>query len=55
VLVGSWLDEAVCAAAPEMLADEGKRASDDELADRIDEIRGFVAERRVFVDAEVAR
>lgn len=53
-LVGSWLDEAVCAAAPEMLADEGKRATDDELADRIDEIRRFVRERRAFVDAEVA-
>lgn len=54
-LVGSWIDDAVCRAAPEMLADERKRAADADLPARIGELRTFVEARRAVVAAEVGR
>ena len=48
-VIDGWIDEALCAATPELLADERKRSSNDEYLDRVDEIRGFVADRRAFL------
>ncbi len=43
------MDEALCRATPELLADERKRATDDEYLGRVEELRAFVAARREFL------
>lgn len=48
-VVDGWIDEALCRATPEILADERKRSTDDEYLDRLEELRAFVAARRAYL------
>lgn len=48
-VIDGWIDEALCQATPELLADERKRATNDEYPGRVEEIRAFVAARRDFL------
>lgn len=43
------IDEVVCRATPDILADRQKRASNAEYASRIQELRDFLAARRTFL------
>ncbi len=45
------LDGATCLAMPDLLADQRKRASNDEYAGRLDEIRDFGAARTLVINA----
>ncbi len=47
--VSERIDNFLCRAAPDILADTRKRATDDEFLDRVDEIREFVQKRRKFI------
>jgi hypothetical protein len=43
------IDNVICRATPDILADPLKRAENDEYLDRIDEIRLFVEQRRAYI------
>ncbi len=46
---------ALCLLEPDLLADQEKRASNEEYLERVDEIRFFVRERRAYITAELER
>lgn len=45
------IDNVLCRAAPELLSDEKKRATNQEYLGRVDEIRTFAGVRRAFVES----
>ncbi|MBN1654165.1 MAG: CotH kinase family protein [Deltaproteobacteria bacterium] len=47
--VDQRIDNVICRATPDILADPHKRAHDDEYLDRVDEIREFVVKRRAYL------
>lgn len=54
-VIAERLENAVCRASYDILADRQKRASNDEYLERVAEITSFVRERRAFIAAELAR
>ncbi len=47
--IGERIDNALCRATPDILADENKRADNEEFFERVEEIHGFVDARRAFI------
>ncbi len=50
--IDARIDNVLCRAAPDIVADGRKRASLDEYLSRVDEIRSFVAARRMYLLSE---
>ncbi len=47
--INERIDNVICRATPDILADPLKRSPNDEYLDRVDEIRLFVKERRAYI------
>jgi spore coat protein CotH len=47
--IDELIDNALCRATPDLLADSMKRATNDEYLDRVDELRAFVQARRTYI------
>jgi hypothetical protein len=50
--VNGRIDNVLCRATPDILADTNKRATNEEYLSRVEEIRRFVRERRAFIDGQ---
>jgi hypothetical protein len=50
--VNGRIENVLCRASPDILADTKKRATNDEYLARVDEIRQFVRDRRSFIQAQ---